>query len=83
MKPLFLFCLLGAGCLARATEKPNVILILADDQGWNALSVRADPDNPASASPYFKTPNLANLAKEGMRFSQAYSPARQNGAKRC
>ena len=75
MKPLFLFCLLGAGCLARATEKPNVILILADDQGWNALSVRADPENPASASPYFKTPNLANLAKEGMRFSQAYSPA--------
>ena len=75
MKSLFLLCLLGSTCFARENPKPNVILILADDQGWNALSVRADPDNPASGSPYFKTPNLANLAKEGMRFSQAYSPA--------
>jgi arylsulfatase A len=54
---------------------PNFIFILADDQGWNALSIPADPDEPASGSPYFQTPHLAKLAVNGMRFSQAYSPA--------
>ena len=66
---------LVAYSVAEGADRPNIILILADDQGWNALSVRADPDNPASASPYFRTPNLDKLAKNGMRFSQAYSPA--------
>ena len=54
---------------------PNFVFILADDQGWNALSVRADPNDPASGSTYFQTPHLAKLALQGMRFSQAYSPA--------
>ena len=68
---LFLF----AYSVSEGADKPNIILILADDQGWNALSIRADPDKPASGSLYFKTPKLANLANEGMRFSRAYSPA--------
>lgn len=55
--------------------KPNIILILADDQGWNALSIQADPDMPGSGSTYYQTPRLAKLAQEGVRFSQAYSPA--------
>lgn len=54
---------------------PNVILILADDQGWNALSTRMHPDIPGSGSRYYQTPRLAQLATEGMRFSQAYAPA--------
>jgi arylsulfatase A len=54
---------------------PNFVFILADDQGWNALSIPADPGEPASGSPYFQTPHLAKLAVNGMRFSQAYSPA--------
>jgi arylsulfatase A-like enzyme len=58
-----------------APAGPNVVLILADDQGWNALSVQADPDVPGSGSTYYRTPRLARLAREGMRFSQAYSPA--------
>jgi len=60
---------------AAAPKKPNIILILADDQGWNALSARADPDVAGSGSTYYRTPRLAQLAKEGMRFSQAYAPA--------
>ncbi|VGO19312.1 sulfatase-like hydrolase/transferase [Pontiella sulfatireligans] len=52
---------------------PNIVLILADDQGWNALSVPADPDIPDSGSRYFHTPNLEQLAMEGSRFSWAYS----------
>lgn len=54
---------------------PNFVFILGDDQGWNALSTRMDPDDPGSGSTYYQTPNLAKLASQGMRFSQAYSPA--------
>jgi len=65
----------GATAFARADKPANIILILADDQGWNALSTRMDPDEPGSGSTYYQTPRLAKLAEEGMRFSQAYSPA--------
>jgi arylsulfatase A-like enzyme len=66
-------CLTGAN--AKVPAKPNILLILADDQGWNALSIPADPDIPGSGSTYYQTPRLAKLAREGVRFSQAYSPA--------
>lgn len=56
-------------------KMPNIVLILADDQGWNALSTRMDPDEPGSGSTYYQTPRLAKLASEGMRFSRAYAPA--------
>lgn len=58
-----------------AADRPNFIVILADDQGWNALSTPMDPDLPGSGSTYYRTPNLARLAMQGMRFSQAYAPA--------
>jgi len=67
--------LLSAAAVFAGTEKPNIVFILADDQGWNALSTRMDPEEPASVSTYYQTPRLAKLAEEGMRFSQAYSPA--------
>ena len=57
----------------RAQEPPNFLIILTDDQGWNALSTLADPEIPGSGSTYYHTPNLDALAKEGMRFSRAYS----------
>lgn len=69
---LALGCLLFAG---RAIEAPNFVFILADDQGWNALSVPMDPSEPGSGSVYYDTPRLAQLAKDGIRFSQAYAPA--------
>lgn len=56
-------------------NKPNIVFILADDQGWNALSAPMDPDVSGSQSDYFQTPNLDKLALGGMRFAQGYSPA--------
>ena len=60
---------------AEISSLPNIVFILADDQGWNALSTRMDPSVPGSGSTFYQTPRLAKLAAEGMRFSQAYSPA--------
>ena len=53
---------------------PNVILILADDQGWGATSVLMDDQIPESTSDFYRTPNLEKLAKGGMRFVQGYAP---------
>ncbi|MFM8733765.1 MAG: sulfatase [Pirellulales bacterium] len=57
------------------THGPNIILMLADDQGWNGTSVAMHPDLPASRSEIIQTPNLERLAARGMRFSNAYAPA--------
>ncbi|MEX0324238.1 MAG: sulfatase-like hydrolase/transferase [Puniceicoccaceae bacterium] len=67
--------LLGLTAFGSSISAPNFVFILADDQGWNALSVRMDPDVPGSGSTYYQTPNLEQMAARGMRFSQAYAPA--------
>ena len=59
---------------ADAAKSPNIILILTDDQGWTDTSVQMMDGRPDSKSDYYRTPNLERLAKEGMRFSNAYSP---------
>ena len=48
-----------------AQEKPNVVLIVADDLGWADLG--------CYGSKFYKTPNLDKLASQGKRFTQAYS----------
>ena len=57
-----------------ANDSPNIIFIITDDQGWTSVSYPSDPDRNDSASDYFETPNMATLASEGMRFTQAYTP---------
>jgi len=55
--------------------RPNIVLLLADDQDWNGLSARMHPDIAESRSDYFETPNLEAFAAQGMRFSNGYAPA--------
>ena len=59
----------------KETTKPNIILVLTDDQGWTDTSVQMMADRADSKSDYYQTPALERLAKEGMIFSCAYSPA--------
>ena len=58
--------------------KPNVVIILADDLGWQDVKCY-DIDAP---SPY-ETPNLDALAKKGVMFWQGYSPAPTCSPSRC
>ena len=55
--------------------RPNIVFMLADDQGWNGLSVAMHPEIAASRGELFHTPTLEKLAAAGMRFSNAYAPA--------
>ena len=65
----------AVGCAGlAASEKPNIVLFLADDQGWTGTSVQMDKSVPGSRSDYYRTPALERLAGAGMRFSNAYSP---------
>jgi len=52
----------------QAAGKPNVLLILADDLGYGDVSCYNDRAK-------VPTPNLDRLAREGVRFTDAHSPA--------
>jgi len=58
-----------------AAQSPNFVFILADDMGWNGTSIQISPSETGSMSDFYETPNLVQLASEGMTFSQAYAPA--------
>lgn len=82
MKPLLVSLVMLlvsiAGPLAQpaaSAERPNIILMLADDQGWNGLSVAMHPEVAGSKGEFYHTPHLERLAAQGMRFSAAYAPA--------
>lgn len=59
--------LLFASLPAPAADKPNVIVILADDLGWRDLGVLGATD--------LKTPNLDALARGGVRCVNGYVTA--------
>ncbi|MBL9093499.1 MAG: arylsulfatase [Planctomycetaceae bacterium] len=52
----------------RATVRPNILLILADDLGYGDVRCYNNQSKVA-------TPNLDQLAREGMRFTDAHSPS--------
>lgn len=54
--------------LAVAAERPNVVVILTDDQGWGDLTCY----NPESK---IVTPHMDRLASQGLRMLNAYTPA--------
>ncbi|MBV33684.1 MAG: hypothetical protein CMK36_09670, partial [Porticoccaceae bacterium] len=56
-----------------SVTKPNIILILADDQGWGSTSVPMRAGLKDSASDFIKTPNLERLAASAVVFSNGYA----------
>ena len=58
------FCLYSSLCSADNTERPNLVLIIADDMNWD--------DCGAYGHPAIRTPHIDQLANEGLRFEHAY-----------
>ena len=50
---------------AETAPKPNIVLILADDLGWTDLA--------CYGSKLHETPNIDQIAHDGMKFTQNYS----------
>ena len=71
--------LLAAGCLPKKAEKNpdkmNIILLVSDDHGSDALGCYGND--------YIKTPNIDMLAKEGVRFTNAFCTAATCSASRA
>ena len=59
---------------AAAPKRPNVVIILGDDLGFADMG---------SFGGEIKTPNLDNLAKEGVRFTNFYTHASCSPPDRC
>lgn len=57
--------LTGIAPVIGAPPKMNFVVILADDLGWKDLA--------SYGSDFFETPNLDKLARDGVKFTQAYS----------
>ncbi|MCB8932671.1 MAG: sulfatase-like hydrolase/transferase [Chthonomonadaceae bacterium] len=53
---------------APAPDKPNIVVILADDLGYGDLRCYNSESKVA-------TPNVDRLAREGMRFTDAHAPS--------
>ncbi len=65
MNRFAVFCFLLVSVSVASGDRPNIILLLADDLGHGDLS--------SFGSPAVKTPNLDRLAVEGMKFTSFYS----------
>jgi arylsulfatase A-like enzyme len=62
-----LLAALSAGGPVTAADRPNVVILLADDQGWADLGCYGSRD--------LRTPNLDRLAAGGVRLTAWYSAA--------
>ena len=68
MKSIFLTILFGLTALSMtAAEKPNIIIIFIDDQGYYDLGCYGATE--------IKTPRIDGLAEKGIRFTDYYAAA--------
>src|ERR1043166_1873546 len=65
---LLFTCFLVIGGFKKAsaqTQRPNIILVLADDVGYRSLT--------CNGGNLYSTPNIDTLAQQGMRFTQCHA----------
>ncbi len=70
-----LIALAPPAALARAPappDRPNFIFILTDDQRYDALGCAQKEQADKARFPWLQTPNLDRLAREGIRFRNAF-----------
>lgn len=65
--PLFLAFFLSALSFVHAADRPHVVLVMADDQGWGDMAYYGHPK--------VKTPNFDDAAAKGIRFDRFYAGA--------
>ncbi len=51
----------------KPADRPNIVLCMADDQGWGDVGYNGHP--------VLKTPNLDRMAREGLRMDRFYAAA--------
>lgn len=59
-------CLVISGSLARAADRPNIVLIISDDQSWT--------DYGFMGHETIQTPRIDRLARQSLTFTRGYVP---------
>ena len=64
----------AAGGVCRAAPRPNIVVMLTDDQRWDALGVVQREMGASGRLPWLgsATPNMDSLARDGFRFRKAF-----------
>lgn len=62
--PLMTACCVATALCARAADRPNFVIMMTDDQRWDAMS--------CAGNPIIKTPNMDRIASEGVRFRNMF-----------
>ena len=58
-------------CLIYGKKQPNLIVYMIDDLGWNQISAKQATMGTHNGS--FITPNIENIANQGLSFTYAYT----------
>ena len=61
---MLLLLLIGFPCVANATDRPNFVFVLTDDQSYGMMG--------CDGNDLTQTPNIDELAREGVFFDRAY-----------
>ena len=64
---LIALVLVGPVHAQQAEQRPHIILVMADDQGWGDMAYNGHP--------VLKTPNFDAAAASGLRFDRYYAAA--------
>ncbi|MCF0069848.1 sulfatase [Dyadobacter sp. CY261] len=67
-----LFTRFNVSSQSASQSKPNIIVFLVDDMGWQDTSVPFW-NKPTDFNRRFHTPNMERLAREGVKFTNAYA----------
>lgn len=86
LSPLVCACLFLAAFFPgrlSAQDKPNIVLLYIDDWAWNGTPVAMNDAMENSRMPIVEMPNVERLAREGMKFGNAYGSPQCSPARVC
>jgi len=59
------FFAIDGSAAVQAAERPNIVVIISDDSGYNEFSL--------NGSEHFATPRIDSIARDGVRFTEGYT----------
>ena len=80
---LCIICGILATSSLAAQTKPNIVMLYIDDWAWNGSPVAMDDSMANSRMPVLKMPNVEKLARQGMKFRNAYGSSQCSPARVC